>query len=328
MLLHEQLGIYKVKLPLPFRLNHVNCHAIKGIDGWWLVDAGLSKESTREGWLQFFEKQAIKPLDVKGIYVTHYHPDHYGCSGWLQEYTGAPVYIGAIDAALVNRYWKQGDYILGAMGGMFRDNGMPEEVVKEVIDSVEKLIHYTFPHADLTTLQAGQVVTLGDHEYQVILTPGHTDGHICFYNVDEGVLLSGDHLLPDISSNISLWPQPGAELNPLDNFLRSINSLRSLNCKLALPAHGRPFSNIEERVSQLENHHQERLELIKNCVGSSANAYQVCLQVFRPDLSVHELRFAMAETLAHLVYLSYSGELKVVSTDGISRYFNLPCSDI
>jgi glyoxylase-like metal-dependent hydrolase (beta-lactamase superfamily II) len=320
MMIYEQLGIYKVKLPLPFRLNHVNCHAIKGTDGWWLIDAGLSREATIEGWLQFFAEHAIKPADIKGIYITHFHPDHYGCSGWLQNYSGAPVYIGEIDADRVDRYWKNEDYILGALGNLFRVNGMPEDVLKQVVDSVANLILYTSPHAKLTTLQAGQVVKLGDFEYEVILTPGHTDGHICFYNKDYGVLLAGDHLLPEISSNISLWPQPDANINPLNNFLLALNSIRNLNCKLALPAHGKPFSNIEERISQLEAHHQTRLELIKDCILGGATAYQVCQQVFRQDLSVHELRFAMAETLAHLVYSTFKGELDVVATDGIYMY--------
>lgn len=320
MLIHEQLGIYQVRLPLPFRLNHVNCHAIKGAEGWWLVDAGLSREATYEGWQQFFAEQAIKPPDIKGIYVTHFHPDHYGCSGWLQQYSGAPVYIGAIDADRIRRYWKNGDYILGAMGDLFKENGMPEEVVVPVIDSVAKLIPFTFPHAELSTLEPGQTVRLGDYDYRVILTPGHTDGHVCFYNPEYGVLLAGDHLLPEISSNISLWPQPGAEINPLDNFLRAIDSIRSLNCQLVMPAHGKPFTNVEERIRQLEIHHQERLELMKNCTGNGMTAYQVCRQVFSQDLSVHELRFAMAETLAHLVYLTYRGELEVILTDGIYRY--------
>ncbi|GAB6154542.1 MBL fold metallo-hydrolase [Desulfosporosinus burensis] len=319
-MIFEPLGIYKVKLPLPFRLNHVNCHAVKGTLGWWLIDAGLSREATVEGWMQFFEEHAIKPSDIKGIYLTHFHPDHYGCAGWLQNYSGAPVYIGEIDADRIERYWKGKYAILDALDTLFRDNGMPNDIVKETIGSVDNLIRYTSPHAELTTLKAGQVVTIGDFEYQVILTPGHTDGHICFYNVEQGVLLSGDHLLPEISSNISLWPQTGADPNPLENFLLAIDSIRSLNCKLVLPAHGKPFSTVEERISQLEAHHKARLQEMKDCIGSGATAYQVCQQVFRQDLSFHELRFAMAETLAHLVYLTYKGELKVFTKEGIDNY--------
>jgi glyoxylase-like metal-dependent hydrolase (beta-lactamase superfamily II) len=319
-MVHEQLGIYKVRLPLPFRLNHVNCYAIQGTEGWWLVDAGLKREETIEGWMQFFKEHSIKPADIRGIYITHFHPDHYGCSGWLQNYSGAPVYIGEIDAGRVNSYWKNQDFIIGAMSTLFKENGMPDEITGQTMETMTRLIAYTAPHAELTVLKDRQTVKLGDFEYRVILTPGHTDGHICFYNEDYGVLLSGDHLLPEISSNISLWPQSCADPNPLDNFLRSLHSLRSLNCQLALPAHGKPFANIDERISQLESHHQERLKLIKDCAGNGATAYQVCRQVFSQNLSVHELRFAMAETLAHLVYLKFNGDLEKVSDGGVDIY--------
>lgn len=320
IMIYPPLGIYRVTLPLPFRLNHVNCYAVRGTRGWWLVDAGLQREATTAGWQRFFDEQSIKPSDIKGIYLTHFHPDHYGCAGWLQNHTGAPVYIGAIDAGRVVHYWKSGNSMLTALNSLFKDNGMPEDICRETIGSAGKLIRYTSPHAELTALQPGQKVMIGDFEYQVILTPGHTDGHVCYYNPAEGVLLSGDHLLPEISSNISLWPQMGADPDPLANFLKSIAAIRSLNCKLALPAHGQPFSAIEERISQLEAHHQARLQEIKNCTGQGANAYQVCRQVFRQDLSYHELRFAMAETLAHLVYLLYIGELERFSIEGIDYF--------
>ncbi|AET69984.1 Zn-dependent hydrolase, glyoxylase [Desulfosporosinus orientis DSM 765] len=321
-MIYQPLGIYKVTFPLPFRLNHVNCYAVKGTPGWWLIDAGLQREATIAGWKQFFEEQAIKPSDIKGIYLTHFHPDHYGCSGWLQKYTGAPVYIGEIDAERVRHYWKSDHYILDDLNTLFKENGMPEDILNETISSVNNLIRYTAPHAELTTLKPGQMVMIGDFKYQVILTPGHTDGHICFYNLEEGVLLSGDHLLPEISSNISLWPQTGADPDPLANFLRAIDGIRSLSCKLVLPAHGNPFSAVEERICQLEAHHKARLQEIKNYAGSGSTAYQVCKQVFRQDLSFHELRFAMAETLAHLVYLIYKGELEKFSIEGID-YFKI-----
>jgi glyoxylase-like metal-dependent hydrolase (beta-lactamase superfamily II) len=323
MLMHEYLGIYQVRLPLPFRLNHVNCYAFRGKDGWSLVDSGLSNEATYEGWRQFFQKHSLKPSDIKGIYITHFHPDHYGCSGWLQKLTTAPVFIGAIDANRVSRYWKNGDYILGTMGSLFRTNGMPADVVREAIASLGRMIPYTQPPAKLTALQAGETVILGDHEYQVILTPGHSDGHICFHNAKRSLLISGDHLLPEITSNVSRWPQPDADPDPLDNFLYSINSIRRFPCELALPAHGKPFQNVEERIRQLEIHHKERLELIWYHTGSGSTAYQVCQRVFSQDLSFHEIRFALTETLAHLVYLFYRGKLKLDSSGGVDIYYQV-----
>lgn len=319
-MLHEQLGIYKVELPLLHRVKHVNCYAVKGRKDWCLIDAGLSREATYEGWLQFFEDHNIKPSDIQGIYLSHYHSDHYGCSGWLQDYSGAPVYIGAIDAERINNYWKKGNYLLEAIGVLYRNNGMPEEVLRQVIEAEARIIPLTLPHAELTTLQDGQTVTLGDYTYRVIFTPGHSDGHICFYNPEHGLLFSGDHLLPDTSSIIGISAQPGTQPNPLADFLFSINSIRSLICNLVLPAHGKSFTNIEKRIKRLESYHQKHLELTKNCIGNSATAYEVCSQIYGSDISGNELRFAMAEILAHLVYLAYEGELKAVLRDGIYRY--------
>ncbi|MDD2234285.1 MAG: MBL fold metallo-hydrolase [Desulfitobacteriaceae bacterium] len=320
MLIHEQLGIYKVELPLLHRVKHVNCYAVKGKNGWWLIDAGLSREATYKGWLQFFEERSIKGSDIKGIYLTHYHSDHYGCSGWLQEYSGAPVYIGSIDAKRINYYWKKGDYLLEAIGVLYRSNGMPEEAIRRVIEAEAEIIPLTLPHAELTTLEDGQTVNLGDNAYQVILTPGHSDGHICFYNKEYSLLFSGDHLLPDTSSIIGVSAQPGTLSDPLADFLSSLNSIHSLNCTLVLPAHGRSFANIEKRIKRLGSYHRRHLELTKNSIGSSATAYEVCSQIYSPDISGNELRFVMAEIKAHLVYLVYQGELEAVLEDGIYWY--------
>ncbi|MFZ3102216.1 MAG: MBL fold metallo-hydrolase [Desulfitobacteriaceae bacterium] len=232
----------------------------------------------------------------------------------------APVYIGAIDAYRINHYWKKGMYFLENTHDILKQNGMPEDELEQIMEAAIVNSQFSFPHAELTILQAGQIVRLGDHDYQVILTAGHTDGHICFYNEEYSMLLSGDHLLQKITSNISQSSQPDADPNPLDNYLRALNNIRGLNCKLVLPAHGKPFSNFEERISQLESHHQKRLALIKNCVGSGATAYNVCRLVFTKELNYQGLRLAMSETLAHLVYLLFRGDLKVVSTDGIKSY--------
>lgn len=328
MLVHEHLGVYKVKLHLLHRVRYVNCYAVKGKDGWSLVDAGLSNVVTYQVWLQFFKDHNIKPSDIKGIYLTHYHFDHYGCSGWLQNYSGAPVYIGANDADRINNFWKKGNYLLETIAALYRSNGMPEEVIRQVIEAEARIIPLTLPHAQLTTLLDGQMVTLGDNAYQVIFTPGHSDGHICFYNQEHSLLFSGDHLLPYTSSIIDLSVQLGIQTNPLDGFLLALNKIRTLNCTLVFPAHGKSFTNIEKWIMRLEVYHQELLELIKRYLGSYATAYEVCRQIYNQDLSGYELRFAMADILAHLFNLSYRNELEATLVNGIYRYRRKDFKDI
>lgn len=316
----ERYGIYKERLPLPFRLDHVNCYAINGTGGWWLVDAGPNDESTRQAWLDFLEKHKIKAKDIKGIYLTHYHPDHYGAAGWLQQLSGALVYISSVDARAVGLYWKQGEQIFAAVSGLFVENGMPEKVADAVLENMLQTLSSVRPHPEITIL-AGSEVQLGDYTYRAVSPPGHSDGHVCFYNQDNKIMLSGDHLLSKITSNIGLWPF--ANPNPLKNFLNSLSKNHWLQDCLALPAHGDPFANVGERVNQLKTHHYERLDLIRSAAARGATAYDVCRQVFGEDLSLHEVRFAMAETLAHLVFLVQQGELQVMRRSGVIIYSDL-----
>ncbi|MGB9847271.1 MAG: MBL fold metallo-hydrolase, partial [Desulfotomaculales bacterium] len=174
------------------------------------------------------------------------------------------------------------------------------------------------PHPRLTPLAAGETVHLGALRCRVLLTPGHSDGHVCFYDEENGFLFSGDHLLPRISSNISLWPR--SHPDPLANFLASLAETSRLPAKMVLPAHGEYFAGVPGRVAELQAHHRERLELIRRIASRGANAYQVCREVFGDGLSLHEVRFALTETLAHLVYLEKRGFLKKERVDGVFFY--------
>lgn len=318
MLEVEQYRIYKVTLPLPFRLNHVNCYAIRGEDGWDLIDAGINHETTRQAWRNFMEAVNMKAENIKGIYLTHYHPDHFGASAWLQQISGAPVYISKKDAAAAEIYWVHGQRTFKEVTDMFIKNGMPAEVAGSILENMIQQLSYVRPHPDLRYVTDGQEVHLGDYLFRVIFTPGHTDGHVCFYSPDGNIIFSGDYLLPQITSNISLWPH--LQSNPLQSFLTSLHNSHWLKECMVLPAHGGSFTGADERVAQLEDHHQERLRIIKGVASRGETAYGVCNQVFSHNLSLHEKRFAMSETLAHLVYLQDRGELKRFQKEGLIMY--------
>ncbi|CAA7601228.1 Metallo-beta-lactamase superfamily [Acididesulfobacillus acetoxydans] len=319
MLVHEGLRIYQIRLPLPFRLNHVNSYAIKGQEGWWLVDTGLNTEPSRQVWQRFMKEENIAARDVLGIYITHAHPDHFGAAGWLQGLTQAPVFISTVDKAAVDRIWRdKSQKMVDAVSAMFKANGMPAPITKEATLTMHTLAAGTDPLPRFSTLEGGSRVRLGDFEYRTILTPGHADGHICYLNEEFGLLLSGDHLLPKITSNISLWP--GGSPDPLADYLQSLRDSLRLPVELDFPAHGQPFKNVRERIHELLTHHQERLNLMKGLVSGETTVYTVCRQVFGDALSAHEVRFAMAETAAHLVYMVHRGELVAEERESVFRY--------
>lgn len=302
-----EYGIHKVRLDLPFRLDHVNCYAVQGDSGWHLVDAGLNYPPTRQGWLGFMELNQIKAGDVKGIYLTHYHPDHYGAAGWLQELTGAPVYLSRSEVSQVQRFWHDRLQVEPEIQAYFAANGVPGTLIEAISANGAGLLQVISPHPELTFLDDGDRVTMGDLTFRAVKTPGHSDGHLCFYNQDRGVLFSGDHLLPKITSNISLWP--GCAPNPLKSFFTSLDLVAGLKPRYICPAHGDYFTDVQGRVADLHQHHRDRLDLILSYATPGATAYNVCVQVFGTELSTHEMRFAILETISHLVYLEEAGAL-------------------
>lgn len=313
----SRYGIHKVRLPLPFKLDHVNCFAIKGDTGWSIIDAGLNTALTRQHWLEFMKEHGFGPMDVEAVYLTHYHPDHFGAAGWLQEICGGvPVYMHATEAEAAARMWHEESK--NTLTAMFLENGMPQDVVITIAQDITVMSSMTMPHPETTPLEGGEMVRLGARDFRVVLTPGHADAHLCFHDEETGILLSGDHLLPHISSNISIWPL--AHPDPLDNFFTSLVKNHRLNISIALPAHGEYFTDVQKRVTELEDHHRQRLELMWNHASSGKSAFAVCRDVFGDSLSTHEVRFAMTETLAHLVYMERRGRLKRSRVNGVFWY--------
>lgn len=312
-------GIFKARLSLPFKLDHVNCYAVKGSGGWTVIDTGLCNGESCRVWEGFMDEHDFKPADIEALYVTHHHPDHYGLSGWLQQLSGAPVYMSGAEAALAKRIWSRRPQDYNLMAAFFGENGVPEKLTEQILNGVDRTSMGIYGHPAVTPLSAGDEVELGGFRYRVVITPGHSDGHVCLYCAETGILFSGDHLLPKITSNISLWPH--SHPDPLDNFLNSLAENRLLKANLVLPAHGERFTNMQERLTELEEHHRHRLELIKEAVGDNgATVFEVSGKLFSGDLSLHEVRFALTETLAHLAYLEKRGHLRVIRQNGRNVY--------
>lgn len=311
-------NIFLVKLPLPFRLDHVNCYLLKGKNGWSIIDAGLNYPPSTGIWEKTFKDLGLKYSDIEGIYLTHLHPDHYGASGWLQVLTGAPVYMNRTESINVEQIWKKGRTIVPVVGELFKENGMPPSLISDVLDSMVEIWKAIQPHPTISLLPEGEKIELSGRLFEVIHTPGHSDGHISFFNEDEGILISGDHLLPKISSNVSLWPT--SHPNPLELFMNSLEKTGEMPVKLVLPAHGPYFTNCSGRVDELLAHHRERLARIEEMTGNGASAYQICVKLFGTDLTLHEIRFALMETLAHLAYLESRSKVASRQEGGIVMY--------
>jgi len=229
-------------------------------------------------------------------------------AGWLAEQSGASVQLAPLEQEFVRTAWHAGAANEQAIVDFFQAQGMPTELAEQVRHSMAETRAMTLPWPATSALEPGGSLRVGARTFQVIATPGHSDQHLVFYCAEERLLLCGDAVLIKITPNISLWPH--GRPDPLADFLQSLDRLAALHVDLALPGHGPLIRAFGQRLAELRAHHHERLEIMEQATGSGATGFSICTAVFPTSaLSPHQLRFALAETLAHLEYLVGAGRL-------------------
>ncbi|MCH6264642.1 MBL fold metallo-hydrolase [Neobacillus citreus] len=294
-----EIGVTQVTVPLPFRLNHVNCFLAEGANGWTIIDAGLNTEVSRDIWRPIIEKH-----DVKDIIITHYHPDHFGYAGTLQQLTNAEVWMTEVDEKTGLDCWEQES--IAKMKQHYDTFGFPDDLSAVLTSDENSFNAKVKPYPTVNHhLIEGMKIPFGNYEYEVIFTPGHSDGLISLFNKENSILFSTDHILPRISPNISYWFR--GIRNPLEAFFQSLEKIKVLDADFVIPSHGKPFRGANQRIDELLAHHQERLEKVCEVLKQPRTIYEVNGHLFQ-NLNIHETRFAVGETLAHLEYLYFKNQ--------------------
>jgi len=309
----DELGIKRKKIPLPFRLNHVNCFIAEGEKGYILIDTGLNNNQTKEIWDAFFSDKVLEK-----IYITHLHPDHYGYAGRLQEQTGAHLSISKIDADIAKYIWQEQP--LHLLQEDYNRANVPEKITQGIVELTKNFVPFVAP---LPTVhhyfQEGEKIQIGKELFEVIWTPGHSEGLVCFYNKEKSVLFSTDHILPNITPNISYWFY--GEQNPLQSYEHSLEKMKQYDAQYVIPSHGDPFYNANERIEQIWNHHLERFAITLDALKKVGTVFEVCHYLFEKEFNVYEYQFAIGETVAHLEYLRAKGECYRELHNGTWQYY-------
>ena len=242
------------------------------------------------------------------------HPDHFGLAGWLQEQSGAPVFLSPRELEVARVTWLEEMTAPrhAMVAAYLRSAGVSPDVATIITRQQDYLRSLTYPHPqEILTIAPGEMMKMGGRSFQAIHAPGHADGQLVFYSAADRLLLCGDQVLLRISPNIGVWPSTQGD--PLANYLGSLTELAALEVALALPGHHGPITTWQARIAELKAHHAQRLEAMMAAVQDGATALEVSYQVFNYDrFSTHEVRFAVAETLAHLEYLAEQGRLQRV----------------
>jgi glyoxylase-like metal-dependent hydrolase (beta-lactamase superfamily II) len=287
-------GISRLTVHLPVRPGHVHCYVIEGDAGRLLIDTGLALPGLDE----LFRGELDGPVDR--IVITHFHPDHVWGGEVAREVTGAPVHQGSLDYEQCDRVWGS-DGWPEEIAAWFRLNGVPDEMTETMLArdrAALPLIRFD---------REPQLVDEGDSVdgWDVLALPGHADGHLGL--VRDGVLVVGDHLLPDITPAVGVYPE--SQPDPLGAYLHSLQRTIELAPRLALPSHGDPIHDPAGRAREVIEHHHERLtDTLTALSAEPQTGYELSLALFPGAHPPSQRRFAVAETLAHLERLVATGE--------------------
>ena len=312
-------GIEWLCMPLPFALNHINLWLLADGEGYAAVDTGIALDPIKAAW-----KSALGGRSLTRCIVTHCHPDHLGLAAWLEREKGAGLWISQGDYLAAHMMAEQiAGYSISAMVEFYRGHGLEQARIDGLVSRGNgyKRGVPAIP-ATYRRLLDGQVLDIGGHDWRAIVGYGHAPEHMSLHCAEFGVLISGDMLLPRISTNISVMAsEPHGD--PLRLFLDSIEGFRALPADtLVLPSHGRPFRGLHARVDQLQAHHAERCGvLLDACRGKAKSAADLIAVLFGRELpDPHQTMFAMGEAIAHLNYLEHSGKLQRIEENGLTRY--------
>jgi len=301
--------LYRVEIPLPGSpLKALNSYIVKGRERFLLIDTGLNREECLRPMLS-----ALKELEVDlnrtDFFITHLHADHSGLVPTLATDT-SKVYFNRPEANSAafqgsEDYWK-------GLFAFYHSNGFPEEEIKNVREGHPGYRYSLERKINLVTTEEGDKIEVGDYLFRCIETPGHSPGHTCLYEASKKILVCGDHILFDITPNITYW---GQLKNSLKQYLANLEKVYTLDVNLVLPGHRNIWNDHRKRIMELQEHHRNRLnEAIFALEGGEKTAWEVAPYItwdigcnsWEEFPSVQKW-FAVGETIAHLDYLEADG---------------------
>jgi len=299
-------NLYKIEIPLPKNpLKAVNSYVIKNAGRNLIVDTGWNQKECMNA-MQAGLRELGVDIRKTDFFITHLHADHFGLVSNLMT-DNSKIYFNQPDA---DRF--RSGFQLDGFVNFARLNGYPEKELQTALRNHPGLKFRATADLAFHILKEGDILSIGDYVFKCIETPGHTLGHMCLYEPNKKIFVSGDHILNDITPNIQLWSD---EWNPLKEYMASLDKVYELDIELVLPGHRSIFKNCRERIQDLKHHHQNRLnEIISILEKGRKNAFRVASKMSWDIISdswdlfpVSQKWFATGEAIAHLKYLEGKG---------------------
>ncbi|ARN75798.1 MBL fold metallo-hydrolase [Oceanicoccus sagamiensis] len=320
-------GVYWLRMPLPMALDHINLYLLEDDDGWWIVDTGMKWGKVKDYWQEVFD-HSLKDKPIKGVIVTHMHPDHVGQAGWLCDRFQVPLLMTHAEYYQAHFFASfSAEHLTWSTQQYYRRVGLADDFFITMKRDFKGYAGIVEPiPSSFQRLQEGDVLTIAQQQWRVVIGSGHSPEHACLYCEALGVMLSGDQIIPKITSNVSVMPSE-PEANPLLQWLNSLQRFMDFPADtLVLPAHNTPFVGIQTRVEYLMAHHQDHLLALEEACVEAKTAHQLLPVLFKRELDNSLMMMAMGECVAHLNYLIYEHKLSRTAVDGVDYYLSIDAS--
>jgi glyoxylase-like metal-dependent hydrolase (beta-lactamase superfamily II) len=314
--------IFRVEIPLPQNpLKAINSYVLNGNGRFLIIDTGMNRQECR-AVMDSSLKELKVDLGRTDFFITHLHADHLGLVSELRA-ESSQIYFNRPDYNLIQNpsHWDE-------MASIARMHGFPAEEIEAALAKHPGRRFSARGPLPFTLLYEGDEVEIGKYRFKCVETPGHTRGHLCLYEPKERIFFSGDHILEDITPNISLWTEMD---DPLQQYLESLDKIDAYDIGWVFPGHRQPFAHHRQRIAELKRHHEVRNQgIISILQKGKQNAYRVASQMTWDidvrkweDFPVSQKWFASGEALAHLQYLQGKGRVKKEQAEG-KVLFSLP----
>lgn len=318
--------VFWIRMPLPFALSHINLWAIKDNQGWALIDTGLQTEETATAWRSLFAG-SLNGLKPTRVLVTHMHSDHVGMAGWLTRKFDCRLWMTQLEYLSCRTLVADTGREAPEDGVRFyRRAGWNDDAIEQYRARFGNFGRRTYALPDgYRRIEDGDLLTIGAHRWRVVVGSGHSPEHACLYCPDRKLFISGDQVLPRISSNVSVFPtEPDAD--PLSEWMASLEKIKREvpDDVLVLPSHNEPFYGLHERLDQLARSQTQALERLRIALEQPKRVVDVFSALFARAITQDDpslLSLATGESVAHLNYLIRRGEASVtLAEDGVAWY--------
>ena len=320
-------GVHWLAMPMSGSLAFINLYLLEDHNGWWIVDTGLSNKQTTDVWEDVFAN-ALGGKPVVGVICTHMHPDHIGQAKLITDRFHCPLYMTQGEYFQARSFANGGGISQsGWIGEQFYvQAGMPkdylEQLAKMWASRASEGMSMPAMVQGFERLQDGQILRIGDTDWKIVVGAGHSPEHACLYSSALKVLISGDQILPIVTSNVSVHPtEPNA--NPLKNWMESHDHFLKVIPKdtFILPGHNLPFFGVKPRLRDLINHHEDRMLAIEEACVEPKIARDLLPVLFARKLDSGQMMMALGEAIAHIHLLIHRNRLqRIESDDGVYRF--------